>query len=209
VSGYGFPPGSEPGRGSLPSPKPRRQVRRSRGSAVVDGGWQDRQLTGESSRAASGLTLSAEVHHAFQGSPRDSHTGGLHCLHLPLSSAEPGGLLALAARRVPDAQFPTKTPAGRRSSCPVTTPGGQPDPIPRAGSVSVAQLRWVPRPDDERSQLLTDVADSGLPARAGSPRGSASPVERAVLPVRSPGTHLHPLLRRAPVAGRCGEGGGS
>lgn len=107
--------------------------------------------------------------------------------------------------QVPDPQFPTKTPAGRRSSCPLPTPGGEPDSIPGGGAASVAQLRWVPRPDDE---LLRDV-DSGLAVRAGSPRGSASAVERAVLPVRSPGAHLHPLLRRASVAGRCGEGGGS
>jgi hypothetical protein len=109
---------------------------------------------------------------------------------------------------VPDPQFSTKTPAGRRSSCPLPTPGGQPDPIPGGGAASVAQLRWVPRPDDERSRLLRDV-DSGSAVRAGSPRRSAPAVEHAVLRVRSPGAHLHPLLRRPPMAGSCGEGGGS
>lgn len=37
-----------------------------------------------------------------------------------------------AALQVPEPEFPTKTPAGRRSSAPIPTsaPGGQPDPTP-------------------------------------------------------------------------------
>ncbi|MGH3836694.1 MAG: hypothetical protein ACRDSF_13485 [Pseudonocardiaceae bacterium] len=69
----------------------------------------------------------------------------LHVSGLPLTSAELGGFLVLPALRIPDPQFPTKTPAGRRSSCPAP----------------------------------------------------------------SYGAHLHPLLRRLPVAGGCGAGGTS
>lgn len=122
----------------------------------MDDASQHRQLAGESCRAASGLTL-PEVHHACLGSRRDSPIGGLRCLQLPLSSVEPGGLLALAAQRIPDPQFAIKTPAGRRSS-----------------------------------RSLTPVF-----------------ARLTVLPVRSPGAHLHPLLCRLPVTARCGEGDGS
>lgn len=142
----------------------------------------------------SGLTLPAEVHRPSLGSRRDSPGVGLRCLQLPLTSTELGGLPALSAQRIPDPQFPTKTPAGRRSSCPVPSyaPGGQPDPTPRAGTASVDQLRWARCPDDERLPLLTDA------------------VEHASLPVRSPGAHLHRLLRRPPVTGGlCPHPGGS
>lgn len=130
----------------------------------MDDALQDRQLTGESCRAAAGLTLPAEAHHAFQGSPRDSHTGGLRCLHLPLSSAEPGGLLALAARWVPDAQVPTKTPAGRRSSCPVTAPGGQSDPTPHGERTSLP----IRSPGAHLHPLLRRPRVAGRVGSAGS-----------------------------------------
>lgn len=116
-----------------------------------------------------------------------------------------------AVLRVPDPQFPTKTSAGRRSSrlVPPSAPGGQPAPTPRAGVESGEQLPWPHCPDDERVPLLTDAADSGLAVLALSQRGTASFVERASLPVRSPGAHLHPLLRRPPVASGYGAGGRS
>lgn len=116
-----------------------------------------------------------------------------------------------AVLRVPDPQFPTKTSAGRRSSrlVPPSAPGGQPDPTPRAGVQSGEQLRWPHCPDDERVPLLTDDAGSGLAVLAMSQRGTTSFVERASLPVRSPGAHLHPLLRRPPVASGYGAGGRS
>lgn len=52
--------------------------------------------------------------------------------------------------------FPTKTPAGRRSSisAPVPAPGGQPDPGPRARISSIEQLRWARCPDEGRLHLL-------------------------------------------------------
>ncbi|MFY9808272.1 MAG: hypothetical protein WAK86_13525 [Pseudonocardiaceae bacterium] len=48
-----------------------------------------------------------------------------------------------AALQVPDPVFPTKLPAGRRSSCSDPFPGGQPDPSPQAGESTVGQRRWV------------------------------------------------------------------
>lgn len=118
---------------------------------------------------ASGLTLRAEVHyHRALGSRLDS-PGVVRCLPLPLTSAEPGELLAFAARRMPTPQLPTMTPTGR-SNRPVPVPGGQPDPTPSAGATSVQQP-------------------------------TACHVERASLPFRSPGQHLHPQLRRPPLAG--------
>jgi len=84
--------------------------------------------------------------------------------------------LAAAPRRavlqIPDPQFPTKTPAGRRSSTPV--PPGQSVPNrPHEASSAEHQPRY------------------------------------ARLPVRSPGQHLHPQLRRPPGAGRFGSAGSS
>ena len=48
-----------------------------------------------------------------------------------------------AALRVPDPQFPTEIPAGRRSSTPTPppAPGGQPDPNPQTGNSSIGPLR--------------------------------------------------------------------
>ena len=62
----------------------------------------------------------------------------------------------LAALRIPEPQFPTKTPAGRRPSrpTPVRAPVGQPDPSDQAGSPGVEQLRWARSPDDGRLHLL-------------------------------------------------------
>ncbi len=110
--------------------------------------------------SACGLTLPAEVHRASLGSRRDSPGAGLRCLQPPLTSTELGGLPVLAALRIPAPQFPTKTPAGRRSNRLVPAPGGQPDPTLRAGAASVAQLRWARGPDDDRVPLLTDAAGS-------------------------------------------------
>jgi hypothetical protein len=77
--------------------------------------------------------------------------------------------------RVPDPQFPNKTPAGRQSSCPVlaSAADGPPDPTPRAGTPSAEQLRGACCSDDEHTSL----------------------------PIRSPGQHMHPALRRPPLAG--------
>jgi hypothetical protein len=62
----------------------------------------------------------------------------------------------LAALRIPEPQFPTKTPAGRRPSrpMPVRAPVVQPDPSDRAGRPGVEQLRWARCPDDGRLHLL-------------------------------------------------------
>lgn len=92
--------------------------------------------------------------------------------------AQLGASLRRMALRIPDPLFPAKTPAGRRSSRPVTAPGGQPDPIPETGALFMEQPRWAHCPD-----------------------GSESPS----LPVRSPGAHLHPQLRRGPGTDSGGE----
>lgn len=46
--------------------------------------------------------------------------------------------------------------------------------------------------------------DNELTCPALSEPRTASPVKQSSLPVRSPGTHLHPLLRRPPVTGDTG-----
>ncbi|MGH3936179.1 MAG: hypothetical protein ACRDS1_14580 [Pseudonocardiaceae bacterium] len=131
----------------------------------------DRQIAGESSRAAAVLPA---IHRAARGPRRNSPQMGLPCVRFPLSSVSlirdgvRPQLLASLALQVPDPQFPTKTPAGRRSSTPVpySAPGGQP----------------VPRRPHEASSVEPQM-------------------QLAYLPVRSPGQHLHPQLRRLPWAG--------
>jgi hypothetical protein len=83
-----------------------------------------------------------------------------------------------AALRVPDPQFPTRTPAGRQPGCAEPLPGDQPDPTPRAEASSTAQLRAC---------------------------GLADECQHVSLPIRTPGAHLHPLLRRPPAIGRGDE----
>jgi hypothetical protein len=65
----------------------------------------------------------------------------------------------LATLRIPEPQFPTRTPAGRRPSrpVPVRASAGQPDPSDRAGRPGVEQLRWARCPDDGRLHLLQPV----------------------------------------------------
>lgn len=89
-------------------------------------------------------------------------------------------LVPSAALRVPDPQFPTRTLAGRQPGCAEPLPGDQPDPIARAEASSTAQLRA---------------------------RGLADECQHVRLPIRTPGAHLHPLLRRPPATGRGGEAG--
>ncbi|MGH3945893.1 MAG: hypothetical protein ACRDSI_12730, partial [Pseudonocardiaceae bacterium] len=108
-----------------------------------------------------------------------------------------------AGLQVPDPQFSTKTPAGRRSNSRFPAAG---DPTLRAGAASVAQLRQARGPDDVRVPLLTDTASSGFAVAAVSQRGTACPIEHASLPLRSPGAHLHPQLRYPPVASGYGAG---
>lgn len=68
----------------------------------------------------------------------------------------PPATVAVSTLRIPDPQFPTKIPAGRRSSCsePLPAPGGQPDPHHQSGRSSSGQLRWARCPDDGRLHLL-------------------------------------------------------
>ncbi len=50
------------------------------------------------------------------------------------------------------------------------------------------------------------VPDPQFPTRTPALRRSVPlPTAPVTLPVRSPGTHLHPQLRRSPVAGRGGD----
>jgi hypothetical protein len=76
-----------------------------------------------------------------------------------------------AALRVPDPQFPLKTPAGRRSSTPVppSAPGGQPVPTPGPGVSGAGPLRWARRPDEGRLRLLAP-ADVAVAAAGGHAR---------------------------------------
>lgn len=67
----------------------------------------------------------------------------------------PPATVTVSTLRVPDPQFPTKIPAGRRSSCsePLPAPGGQPDPPHQSGRSS-SGLRWARCLDDGRLHLL-------------------------------------------------------
>lgn len=61
-----------------------------------------------------------------------------------------------AGLQVPDPQFPTKIPAGRRSSTPTLppAPGGQSDPNPQTGNSSVGPPRWARCLEQGRLHLL-------------------------------------------------------
>lgn len=98
--------------------------------------------------------------------------------HVPARYAQLRDTPRRPTMRAPDPQFPAKTPAGRRSSRPATAPVGQPDPIPGTGALFMEQPRWAHYPDD-----------SEVPS----------------LPVRSPGAHMHPQLRRGPWTDFDGE----
>jgi hypothetical protein len=78
----------------------------------------------------------------------------------------------LAALRIPEPQFPTKTPAGRQPSppTPVRVPVGQPDRSEQAGRPGVDQLRWARCPDDGRLHLLQPA---GVDLAAASGHGQA------------------------------------
>ena len=94
---------------------------------------------------------------------------------------------------VPDPQFPIKTPAGGRASRPVpSSTSGSSRTAPRSG-----QRPW--RRCNERGPVFPRVSE----------RWTALPGECASLLVRSPGAHLHSLLRRSSVADRIGVGDGS
>lgn len=68
----------------------------------------------------------------------------------------PSPTMRQAGLPMPVPQFPTKTPAGRRSSdtAPIPAPGGQPDPNHPDGGSKVGHLRWARCPDDGRLHLL-------------------------------------------------------
>ena len=75
---------------------------------------------------------------------------------------------------------------------------------PRWPGVPVPPPRF-PRPGTPAGRRLI----TPLPAFGGQPQGvhcSAEECENSGLPVRLPGTHLHPLLRRPPVASSAGGG---
>ena len=91
--------------------------------------------------------------------------------------------------RVPDPQFPNKTPAGRQSSCPVlaSAADGPPDPTPRAGTPSAEQLRGRAAPT-----MSTPACPSVHPASTCIPRYAVrrwSATEEA----DAPRTRLQPL----------------
>lgn len=82
-------------------------------------------------------------------------------LVLAASLAEPGarsvphvrvvGGVMSDAIQAPPPRFPHKFPAGRRSSAPVESPGGQPDPMR-------VPARWARCPVDQRLHLLAPLA---------------------------------------------------
>jgi len=99
---------------------------------------------------------------------------------------------------VPDPPIPTtKTPAGRRSSCPapLPAPGGQPDPRHPGRSTGSAGADF-------------GALNPGLRQRRQQ-RQTAPHYAHASLPIHSPGAHLHPQLCHSPLAGPCREGGNS
>ncbi|MGH4009894.1 MAG: hypothetical protein ACRDTH_17375 [Pseudonocardiaceae bacterium] len=99
---------------------------------------------------------------------------------------------------VPDPRISTlKIPAGRRSSCPppLPAPGGQPDPR---------------NPDGDAGSTGTDADALDLDLSHGRQQRRTAPYSaHASLPIRSPGAHLHPQLRRPSLADRCRAGGSS
>lgn len=106
-----------------------------------------------------------------------------------------------AGPQVPDPLFATQIPAGLRLSCSLAQlpPVGQPDPTP-LWEFGYRPLRCVHYPDDAGVPLLMDAHGDGLGVPAVSQRGIAGAGEPTVLPVRLPGAHLHPQLRRRPAA---------
>ena len=86
-----------------------------------------------------------------------------------------------ASLQVPDPQFPTRIPAGRRSSAPVPppAPGGQPDPNPQIGNSSVALPRWVRCSEQGHLHLLrsADVIAATNQGHARSVCGRPIPTE--------------------------------
>jgi hypothetical protein len=93
--------------------------------------------------------------------------------------------------QVPDPQFPHKTPAGRRSSVPVSlpAPGGQPESNPEARESGAGQLRWARCLHDERLHLLepADVAAATTGSPAQALHGRTLPAESLIIVGRSPG----------------------
>ena len=130
----------------------------------------------------------------------------------PTPDTELSGPPRRTALRVPEPQFPHKTPTGRRSSsCPTPLPApldDQPDPTAQAETASVEQLREAHYPNDEGARLLTDAPSGALAVPTMSARVAARTADlrrrRTSLPVRSPGQHLHPALQPPPWAGRSG-----
>lgn len=92
----------------------------------------------------------------------------------------------------PDSQFPAaKTPAGHRSGfpTPLPAPGGQPDPSHTSGDA-----------DNVGANVWT--LDPGLSRGCQQRQTAPHPAHNTGLPIRSPGEHLHPQLRRPHLAGR-------
>ena len=122
------------------------------------------------------------------GLPRVSLTSAGYARHEQLCGAP-----QRAGLPVPDPPFPTtKTPAGRRSSCPtpLPAPGGQPDPSHASG-------------DADNVGANVGTLDPGLSRGCQQRQTASHPAHNTGLPIRSPGEHRRPQLRRPHLAGRC------
>jgi hypothetical protein len=96
-----------------------------------------------------------------------------------------------AGLSAPASQFTAaKTPAGHRSSFPppLPAPGGQPDPSHTSGDA-----------DDAGAYAGTLIP--GLSRWCQQRQTALHPAHNTGLPIRSPGKHLHPQLRRPHLAG--------
>lgn len=84
------------------------------------------------------------------------------------AAAPPRRASHLAALRIPEPQFSTRTQDGGRPGrpAPVRTPVAQPDPGDQGGRSSVEQLRWARCPDDGHLHLL-QPAGVNLAAASG------------------------------------------
>ncbi len=89
----------------------------------------------------------------------------------------------------------------RRDAVVLNDPGADPGtagaPDVRLPASSVEPVDG-PTPALRTARLSDHDTDHGRPAHQHHQRGSTLPPESTSLPVRIPGTHLHPLLRRPP-----------
>ncbi|MGH3966444.1 MAG: hypothetical protein ACRDRY_24905 [Pseudonocardiaceae bacterium] len=153
----------------------------------------------------------------------------MRCLQLPLAGAEPDAglspefLASLVLQRVHRGEVAKSGDHYSDRGCPIPSylteafdelaDGGllalaEQDPLGlrRISLTDPGTARYVQLSAPPRRAVLR-VPDPQFPrCPVPSSRGTASLVEHVSLPARSPGAHLHPLLRRPPVASGYGAG---